>query len=528
MNYTLTHDAAGNLTDDGQNYKYVYGVFGRLVTVKNQSNNMVAKYAYDALGQRISTHTDVGGNGSVTTADHTYWFVYDDRWRIIATYRCEWDGGASKYLPDTEHKEQFVWHNAGMDGRGGSSYIDSVILRDRDNSSGWAAASDGALEERRFYLQNWRADVSAVCNTNGRPLERVKYSAYGTPITLTDLDFNADGNIDPDDPGDFINNPYDWNLDGSVDSADDDDFFDNYSAVSGNTYGRGYLSLSAHGNRIGYAGYIYDRFISGPDGGKWHVRHRVLDSGIGRWTRRDPLGYVDGPSLLNYVSTDPLGRYDSLGLLPCESTEFTVAWGFSESKTVFAGPIPVMFGIGFAFQATLTRTWCPCGNGRKELSIELAGVYEVNGFVGVGVALPASFCSNPLSFCASGWIGGRAVGRASGGVSGGGVVLTCDGEESSVRICIRPTVTVAGEIGGEASISWRGFGPYTVGIVGYLRGTAWGGVCFTCNGDGCRDYTWQFGGYSASIGWRFCFGFWCKSFDTPLGESTIGTGSKTR
>jgi YD repeat-containing protein len=37
-NYTLTYDAVGNLTDDGEAYKFVYDAFGRLVEVKNQSN----------------------------------------------------------------------------------------------------------------------------------------------------------------------------------------------------------------------------------------------------------------------------------------------------------------------------------------------------------------------------------------------------------------------------------------------------------------------------------------------------------
>ncbi|MGE3395176.1 MAG: RHS repeat-associated core domain-containing protein, partial [Steroidobacteraceae bacterium] len=315
VNYTLAHDAVGNMTDDGKDYTYVYDVFGRLVKVKARgSGNTVAEYAYDGLGQRIAYHADENASGGVTTADHTYWFIFDDRWRIIATYRCEWDGGASKYLPDTEHKEQFVWHNAGMDGRGGSSYIDSVILRDRDNSSGWTSASDGALEERRFYAQNWRADVSLVMNTNGRPLERVKYSAYGTPITLTDLDFNSDGNIDADDPGDFVNTPYDWNLDGSTDGSDNTDFLADASAAYGNTFGRGYLSLSAHGNRLGYAGYVYDRFISSSDGGKWHVRNRMLDSGIGRWTTQDPLGYADGLHMFEYVAARTMSFQDPLGL----------------------------------------------------------------------------------------------------------------------------------------------------------------------------------------------------------------------
>jgi hypothetical protein len=41
VNYTLTHDAVGNMTDDGMSYKLVYDVWGRLRQIKDQSNNLV-------------------------------------------------------------------------------------------------------------------------------------------------------------------------------------------------------------------------------------------------------------------------------------------------------------------------------------------------------------------------------------------------------------------------------------------------------------------------------------------------------
>ncbi len=333
-NFTLTHDAVGNMTDDGKDYQYVYDAFGRLVTVKKRTSPYatVAEYGYDGLGQRITYHADEDGDGTVESSDDDpkYNFVFDDLWRIVATYRLPYTG-----TMDTTPKETFIWHAAGLDGRGDSSYIDSVILRDRDNSGGggsWTNASDGVLEERLFYGQNWRADVSIVMNTNGRPLERVKYSAYGVPMLLSELDFNGDGLIDPDDSADFINAATDWDLDGSPanegDSADMTAFGADASKYGG-TLGRGCGSLEPVGNRLGYAGYVGDRFIAGAGGTagpadaggggqgyKWHVRHRVLDSGIGRWTRRDPIGYVDGMGLYEYVNGRAATTNDASGLIP--------------------------------------------------------------------------------------------------------------------------------------------------------------------------------------------------------------------
>ncbi len=55
---TLTHDAAGNLTDDGKDYSYVSDAFGRLKTVKNRgSSAVVAEYTYNGLNMRIDWHT---------------------------------------------------------------------------------------------------------------------------------------------------------------------------------------------------------------------------------------------------------------------------------------------------------------------------------------------------------------------------------------------------------------------------------------------------------------------------------------
>jgi RHS repeat-associated protein len=60
---------------------------------------------------------------------------------------------------------------------------------------------------------------------------------------------------------------------------------------------------------VRYAGYRWDG-----ESGLYQVRFRYLHPGLGRWVSRDPLGYVDGMGLYEYVGSGPLGRLDPLGL----------------------------------------------------------------------------------------------------------------------------------------------------------------------------------------------------------------------
>lgn len=83
-------------------------------------------------------------DGSVDGSDPWYWFACDAGWRMVATLRDT----------DSNPKEVFVHHNAELGGFGGSSYIDGMVLRDRDASTGWTSAADVNREERRYFAQN--------------------------------------------------------------------------------------------------------------------------------------------------------------------------------------------------------------------------------------------------------------------------------------------------------------------------------------------------------------------------------------
>ena len=141
---------------------------------------------YNGLGYRISIHEDTDDDGDVDAIDKWFHHAFDERWRWVATFRED----------DTDPKEEFLHHAAGLDGRGTGSYIDLVVLRDRDINSGWTSAADGTLEERIYYCQNWRADVSALVTDAGQMLEWVKYSAYGVPFGLPGGDADSDGDCE--------------------------------------------------------------------------------------------------------------------------------------------------------------------------------------------------------------------------------------------------------------------------------------------------------------------------------------------
>lgn len=94
------------------------------------------------------------------------------------------------------------------------------------------------------------------------------------------------------------------NLDGVVDATDK-------GLLVAKALGRDVLSTTGVANRKGYAGY---EMLSGLAGGKWLARNRMLAADLGRWSRRDPIGYVDGPSLYQPMESNPLARQDPSGL----------------------------------------------------------------------------------------------------------------------------------------------------------------------------------------------------------------------
>ncbi len=78
------------------------------------------------------------------------------------------------------------------------------------------------------------------------------------------------------------------------------------------------LTASAVGSVIGNPYYFTGRRLDILDGGAKLIqinRHRYYDYRTGRWLSVDPLGYVDGMNGYEYVTENPCGKSDPLGLI---------------------------------------------------------------------------------------------------------------------------------------------------------------------------------------------------------------------
>ncbi|MCW5775673.1 MAG: hypothetical protein KIS87_04405 [Phycisphaeraceae bacterium] len=157
-------------------------------------------------------------------------------------------------------------------------------------------------------------------------LQQVRYDPYGVPFGISKADLTADGVLDSADSSLFValynsgsgTHPFaDWNLDGTLNSQDPIAYLNSYNADVALGYGvLSYASSRAGGaNRKAYAGYEIDPVLTGANGREsvYHVRHRVLLAELGRWNRRDPLGYVDGFNLYWALKCQPLATLDPDG-----------------------------------------------------------------------------------------------------------------------------------------------------------------------------------------------------------------------
>ena len=141
-----THDADGNLTNDGKTY--VYDAENRLIEVKDTGGNTVEQYEYDYLSRRITR--SVYGGATVQS------FIYDG-WNPIAMY----NAGALS--------QTYTWGkdlSGSMQGSGGVGGLLEVSF----NSNSYYPTYDG------------NGNVSEYLDSSGAVVAHFEYDAFGKTV----------------------------------------------------------------------------------------------------------------------------------------------------------------------------------------------------------------------------------------------------------------------------------------------------------------------------------------------------------
>jgi len=309
----LAYDAAGNLIlqerekigGGTETVEYTWDAWNRLVRVEIDED-LRSETEYNGLTHRTVQRADTTGNG---TLDQERRFTYDASWRIAEELVGPAGGNPARRV-------QHIW---------GNRYIDDLILRriDRD--------LDDEYDEDWYHLTDVQFSTVAVIeprtSLNARVHERVTYDAYGRARHHWGHDVNGDGAITTSGTksdlsiiaaivhggGATITDASyraeaDINRDGVINGADEAALGSVKTALA-----RGEISdrtSTGPDSIIGWCGYVFV-----PETKFYHVRFRVYDTGLRRWKSRDPLGYVDGMGLYEYVRGMPVGYLDTDGRL---------------------------------------------------------------------------------------------------------------------------------------------------------------------------------------------------------------------
>ncbi len=259
--FTVDGGTAQTRTHDSQNR--ITAVSGATSPTHSANGEMTRDetgkhLTYDAWGRLVlvdPTPPPFGMSGDETT------YAYDALNRRITHdgtglyYSSQWQVLEERDTSSGAVEGQYVWSPV---------YVDAMVLRERDtdpNTSG--------LEERLYVTHDANFNVTSIIGLDGSTwevIERYVYDPYGERTVL-----NADWTVDTDGLSDVV-------------------------FVHGHQGGR-------HDLVVGLVDF----------------RNRFLDTSLGRWTRQDPLGYVDGSNLFYSVSESPVDAVDPFGLHTCDA-----------------------------------------------------------------------------------------------------------------------------------------------------------------------------------------------------------------
>jgi RHS repeat-associated protein len=224
----LTFDNNGNETTDENGQTTSYDAWNRSINVKNAAGTAIASYSYDPRDRRVTEAA--GGTDTVIYFTNQWQAIEEDQGGIVT--------------------RQNVW---------GLGYVNQLVERDDNSTSGSLGISGSGLGERLYAQQDADWNVTALVDTSGNVAERTVYSPYGSATFLTPS----------------------W-------TSTTDSYSQNVLFQGG-------------------------RFEAPTD--DYVFQRRDYDAATGAWDERDPDIYIDGADLYSFVLSDPVGSVDPHGLL---------------------------------------------------------------------------------------------------------------------------------------------------------------------------------------------------------------------
>ena len=332
------------------------------------------------------------------------------------------------------------------------NYVDEVLTMDRG----------GAIW---FYHHNGQASPVAITSATGQPMERYAYDPYGQVHILDGLGV----------------------------------------PLASNCWGTAHSSL---GNPVTFTGREHDE-----ETGLLFYRARSYDTLQGRFLQRDPLGYVDGFNLYEYVRSNPGDARDPFGLSAEEakasghghterSIDFTLHHDIPKGGvTIPLGPIPLVIKWGGEVTIGVKGNAIEhcCGDGRDAEIVTIS--YEATGSIGVSATAGIDDDVEFLGLTVSVWAGIRGEAQAT---LAGTASLSEDRCNSSGSVAFEISGTVSGtlRVGGEVKSS--GWWSRTLaGVEGNGTLGASAKATFECS-EKCQFKGAEVFDWEAHVGWRFC------------------------
>lgn len=262
---------------------------------------------YTMLSGGVTATLNYDNNGNLLSDGlHAYTYDYENRLTQVD------NGATGKYFYDALGRR--ILKVAGVDSTF-FFYAQLRIIEERTTTTGpvsaayiYGAGLDEVLTmerggQRYYYHTNALGSVTQITNTAGTIVEQYEYDSYGKV------------------------------------------------AIFNGAYAP--IAASAIGNTYLFTGQRYDA-----ESGLYFYKFRYYSIILGRFLQRDPLGYFDGPSLYEFVFSNPVNFIDLLGLngSPCKKPDWEdclVGAALGAIGGLAAGPWGAVIGAGIGCIANL-------------------------------------------------------------------------------------------------------------------------------------------------------------------------------